>query len=104
MVRSRVATAGLVMGALIGFSVWLAAAQHDGAPPAGDYIPRRLPEWRLAGPDAERLRAATLLRAAFRTDPATIAALPWHTPPLPSRSTEPIACRFLNDSPTGTTA
>src|SRR5690242_10789347 len=101
--RGGVISAAIVVITLVALSSFLAAAQHPADPPPGNYTPRRLPEWHLTGRDAEQRRSSMLLRAAFRPDPADVAALPWRLAPLPG-ATSTISCRFLNDAPTGTTA
>ncbi|HTM01968.1 MAG TPA: hypothetical protein VL173_00570 [Vicinamibacterales bacterium] len=100
--RGHVISAAAALIVIVALSAYLAAAQHRGDAPTGDYTPRRLPAWHLTGRDAEQRRSAMLLRAAVRPDPADIAALPWRLAPLPDMPT--ITCRFLNDLPTGTTA
>jgi hypothetical protein len=82
-------------------SAFLAAAQHRGEPPPGDYQPRRIPTWHLSGPDADARRTAMIHRAVVRLGPDDV--LPGG-PPLSSVAGEFPFCRFLNDPPSGTTA
>jgi hypothetical protein len=102
-VRTRLISAALVIAILVALSTYLAAAQHHGTPPSGDYAPRRVPEWHLTGPHAEQRRLATLARAAWRLSPGDI-SLPGHGEPLATLAGDIRECRFLNDPPSGTTA
>ena len=102
--RVRLISAALVLVALVGLSTFLAAAQHSGAPPEGDFLPRRAEDLRLVGPDAEGRRASILLRSRFRLPAEDLAtfyeqgdAHRWASDDVPS-------CRFVNDPPSGTTS
>jgi hypothetical protein len=92
----------VVLAMLAGVSTFLAAAQHSGNPPIGDFVPRRVPDWHIDGPDAEHRRMAMLLRAQVRVSPEELIRL------MPSAAvpelTSITSCRFLNDPPSGTTS
>jgi hypothetical protein len=103
LVRIRVIAAVLVLGTLVSLSSFLAAAQHSGPSPVGDFTPRRVPDWHLSGPDAERQRQAWLAEARVRVAPDEMAHLVADITPLPSPATR-LNCRFLNEPPSGTTA
>ncbi len=103
-VRGRIIAVGLVLVTLVGLSTFLAAAQHFGTPPAGDFVARRTPEWHIAGSDAEQRRRAMLLGAQVRVSAGELAPF---TPPgavFESIPRDPVSCRFLNDPPSGTTS
>ena len=101
-VRARLILVALVVAALGGLSTFLVAAQHSGAPPAGDFVARRAAEWVLAGPDAEQRRAAMLSRSRFRL--ASDEPDRFHVASGAAASAVMPSCRFLNDPPSGTTA
>lgn len=95
------ATAGL---ALAGVTTWVAAAEHRGAAPAGDYEPRRVEDRVLTGPQAHAERLDTLKRAVFRL------ATP-HTDSIAQAAFRPVRdelaeampeCQFVNAEPSGT--
>jgi hypothetical protein len=94
----------LVLLALLALSTFLGAAQHQGTPPAGDFVARRLPDWDLSGPAAEQRRKRMLLRAQFRLTPDELTRLTADVPAFPTLAERAEACRFLNDPPSGTTA
>lgn len=102
--RARVVSAILVVLALLLLSSYLAAAQHSGVQPAGDFIPRHLGDWQLSGPEAANRRAALLQRAEWRLSPADTALLTNGIPPLESFASSIRNCRFVNEPPSGTTA
>ena len=89
---------------LVGLSTFLAAAQHYGQAPQGDYTARKVPDWHLSGPDAERRRAEWLARAQVRISPDDLARLTVDVAPFPTLAATIQSCRFLNDAPSGTTA
>jgi hypothetical protein len=103
-VQLRLVAAGLVLLALIALSTFLAAAQHSGSPPDGDFIARKTADWLIVGPDAERRRTAMLMRAAYRVAPEEAWAFAADAVPLESLVSAKQSCRFLNDPPSGTTA
>jgi len=104
MRAARVIPATLALLLVASLSAFLAAAQHYGPPPAGDYTPRRIDDWRLSGPAADDRRVAMLLRAEWRLSPADIASRASGTPPLDTVANSIRECRFLNDAPSGSTA
>jgi hypothetical protein len=103
-VRVRVIAVLLVVLTLVALSTYLAAAQHYGSTPIGDFTPRRTPDWLLAGRQAEQQRRDLLDRAEFRIDPGELADLQRRATPVPVRPDAITVCRFLNDAPSGTTA
>ena len=102
-VRGRVIGAALVVVALVGLSTFLAAAQHWGALPPGDFVPRRAPDWLLVGQDAEQRRASMVQRSRFRLAADELATFDHGAWELTKPAGMP-SCRFLNDPPSGTTA
>src|SRR5206468_2484471 len=78
------------------------AAQHHGTAPSGNYAPRRIPDWHLAGPDAEQRRLATLARASWRI--SAEAPFTGQKEPFDAFANDVRECRFLNDPLSGTTA
>ena len=103
MVRARLISATLVLLTLVSLSAYLAAFQHHGSQPTGQYTPQRITDWQLTGEDAEKRRTAMLDRAEWRLSSADAAAL---TPaePLDAFAGSVRECRFVNDPPSGTTA
>lgn len=101
--RARLISATLALLTLLSLSTYLAAFQHHGTQPDGDYAPRRLPDWQLTGAAAADRRTAMLQRAEWRLSADDAAAL---TPvePLDAFAESVRECRFLNDPPSGTTA
>jgi hypothetical protein len=94
---------GFVLATLLGFSTFLAAAQHSGTAPAGDYVARKPPDWHIAGRDAEHRRRAMLAMAQVRVSPGALAPF-LTTTALESNQRDMVSCRFLNDPPSGTTS
>jgi hypothetical protein len=105
-VRLRLVTVALVLISLVALSAFLAAAQHRGSPPEGNYVAHRAADWRLDGPRAEQRRTAMLLRAQARVSDPDLSRLGALAGPLPDSDPQNgvVACRFLNDPPSGTTA
>ena len=101
--RARLVSTALVLLTFISLSAYLAASQHHGSQPAGDYNPRRVPDWQLSGAGAEDRRTAMLQRAEWRLSPADAGALA-PAEPLETFAGSVRECRFLNDPPSGTTA
>jgi hypothetical protein len=93
-----------VLLALLGLTTFLAAAQHYGTPPEGNFVARRVPDWQLSGRDAERRRTAMLRRAQFRVATDELAQLTADRAPFPTLVAHAQSCRFVNDPPSGTTA
>jgi hypothetical protein len=104
-VQLRLVAAALVLVALIGLTTFLAAAQHSGSPPEGNFVARKTADWLIVGPDAGRRRTAMLMRAGFRVAPEELVGLNADAVPLESLvAGSKQSCRFLNDPPSGTTA
>jgi hypothetical protein len=100
--RLRVLAMTIALLAVGALSAFLLAAQHQGTPPDGDYVPRRTHDWNLSGPAAEQRRLAMLGRAAWRWSPESpLAASPEDNPIATQAIRE---CRFVNDAPSGTTS
>jgi len=73
--------------------------------PGGDYEPRRVEPWTIAGPDAADRRLDTLARATFDLPPGAFQAL---RDPAPVNGSDPLTrpvpkCRFVDTEPSGTT-
>jgi|SRR5688572_765644 len=73
--------------------------------PGGDYEPRRVEPWTIAGPDAADRRLDTLARATFDLPPDAFQAL---RDPAPVNGSDPLTrpvpkCRFVDTEPSGTT-
>ena len=101
--RSRVIAAVLVTAALVSLTTFLAAAQHHGAQPDGNYVPLTSVDWHLSGADAAQRRAAMLQRAEWRLPPSD--AMPITPDASGDRPLHDVrSCRFVNEPPSGTTA
>lgn len=101
-VRIRLMSAALVVICLAVLSIYLAGTQHHGTPPPGEYVPHKLPDWELTGPDAEQRRLRLLRRAAVRLPGGAPPAV--DAQPFPELYGDTVTCRFLNDPPSGTTS
>ena len=102
--RARVLSAAVVVVTVLLLTAFLAAAQHRGARPDGNYVPQRLPDWHLTGAGADARRTMMLERAAWRLPPGEAASLTADSPSLDSFASGVRDCRFINDPPSGTTA
>ena len=101
--RARVISAVLVLAALVSLTTFLAAAQHYGAQPDGNYVPLTSADWHLSGADAAQRRAAMLQRAEWRLPPAdAVPITPGASGDRPLHDVR--SCRFVNEPPSGTTA
>jgi len=99
--RLRLITAALVIGTLGVLSTYLAAAQHQGPAPAGNFTAQPIADWELSGPDVDARRAELLRRAEVRFEADEFA--------FPELTAGQVGvtiphCRFRNDPPSGTTA
>jgi len=103
--RAGVITAILVLATLASVTTFLAAAQHHGAPPRGNYVPQTSADWHLSGPDARQRREAMLRRAEWRLSSTDRASFTASAPLLRERALRDVrSCRFVNEAPSGTTA
>ena len=102
--RRGLITVGLGLATVVGLSTFLAAAQHSGPLPAGDFVARKLPDWHIVGSDAEQRRKAMLLRAQIRVSPEELAPFTPIADVFESLPHDQMRCRFLNDAPSGTTS
>ena len=99
--RFRLLAATVIFG-LVSIS-WPFAAAHSGPTPPGNYEASAIPDWPLSENAGKELRRDALKRAVVRLDE-----------PAPLRGTRPpyeryaedetLACRFLRDNPSGTSA
>lgn len=95
---------GLVLATLVGFSTFLAAAQHFGTLPAGNFVAHKSPDWHIVGSDAEQRRREMLLKAQVRASPADLAPFTPRAEVFESMPHDVVNCRFVNDPPSGTTS
>ncbi len=94
------ATAGMV--AVAGVSTWLVASEWRGALPPGDFTPRPSAHWTLTGADADVLRDDAIRRAVVLLPVGVESRFPERNDSRPSE--DPVTCRFLRATPTGTSA
>lgn len=102
--RRGLIAVGLGLATVVGLSTFLAAAQHFGTPPAGDFAARKTSDWHIVGSDAEQRRKAMLLRAQIRVSPEEMAPFAPIVDVSESLPLDQVRCRFLNDAPSGTTS
>jgi len=103
-VRGGIIAVGLALATVIGFSTFLVAAQHSGAPPPGDFIARKPADWHIVGSNAEQRRTEMLRNAQVRVSPAELRPFTPHVGGVESIPRGAVSCRFLNDPPSGTTS
>jgi len=94
--------ASLMLGLVTTLGVWMTASGHAGVLPPGP-APRETADWRFTGADAEALRKDALRRAIVRIAPANHISLPPAAPDAGVDAAATPACRYVNDSPSGTT-
>jgi hypothetical protein len=93
---------GAVLSLVLILSAWMTASGHAGASPPGHH-PHTPGDWRFAGPDAETLRQDALRRATVRTASPDRVSLPPVTFALERVADGLPVCRFVNETPSGTT-
>src|SRR3954469_10011105 len=103
--RAGVITAMLVLATVASVITFLAAAQHHGAPPRGNYVPQKSADWHLSGPDARERREAMLRRAEWRLSSTDRASFTTGAPLSRDGALRDVrSCQFVNEAPSGTTA
>jgi hypothetical protein len=98
---------GIVSGvtatlALVGVSAWLFTAEARGPLPPGDFDAAPRLGWPVTPDHADTIRRDALMRAAVRV-PGSPAATRLDAPPRHA-SPETLACRYLANAPSGTSA